>query len=138
PRGVRWGHDHDPVVSVPLAVITGPTLVKVEGGTEVARLEGWERSKWEELTGVAGLGPDLPDWRPGCGSRTVEWAVAEELAVRHDAPSLRSRRIEAGQLEDDVELCFDRGWTDGLPVVPPTEARVLRMLTGTTRSPDEV
>ena len=27
---------------------------------------------------------------------------------------------------------FDRGWTDGLPVVPPTEARVLRMLTGTT------
>ena len=26
---------------------------------------------------------------------------------------------------------FDRGWTDGLPVVPPTEARVLRMLDGT-------
>ena len=28
---------------------------------------------------------------------------------------------------------FDRGWTDGLPVVPPTEERVLRMLEGTTR-----
>ena len=29
---------------------------------------------------------------------------------------------------------FDRGWTDGLPVVPPTEERVLRMLEGTTRA----
>ena len=33
---------------------------------------------------------------------------------------------------------FDRGWTDGLPVVPPTEARVLRMLDGTTAAPDEI
>jgi len=30
---------------------------------------------------------------------------------------------------------FDRGWTDGLPVVPPTEDRVERMLTGTSRNP---
>ena len=30
-----------------------------------------------------------------------------------------------------MEAMFDRGWTDGLPVVPPTEARVLRMLEGT-------
>ena len=37
-----------------------------------------------------------------------------------------------------MEALFDRGWTDGLPVVPPTEARVLRMLEGTTRAPDEV
>ncbi len=33
---------------------------------------------------------------------------------------------------------FERGWTDGLPVVPPTPARVLRMLEGTTRAADEV
>src|SRR5689334_23610563 len=33
---------------------------------------------------------------------------------------------------------FERGSTDGLPVVPPTEARVLRMLEGTTRGPDEI
>ena len=37
-----------------------------------------------------------------------------------------------------MEALFDRGWTDGLPVVPPTEARVLRMLEGTTRAPDEI
>ena len=37
-----------------------------------------------------------------------------------------------------MEKCLDRGWTDGLPVVPPTPARVLRMLAGTTRRPDGV
>ena len=41
-------------------------------------------------------------------------------------------------LEDEAEAMFNRGWTDGLPVVPPTEARVLAMLEGTTRRPDEV
>jgi hypothetical protein len=37
-----------------------------------------------------------------------------------------------------MEVCFDRGWTDGLPVTPPTDERVLRMLKGTTRSASEV
>jgi hypothetical protein len=41
-------------------------------------------------------------------------------------------------LEDEMEAMFDRGWTDGLPVVPPTEARVLKMLSGTTRAADDV
>ena len=41
-------------------------------------------------------------------------------------------------LEDDHEAMFDRGWTDGLPVVPPTEARVARMLEGTSRDAHEV
>ena len=33
---------------------------------------------------------------------------------------------------------FERGWSDGLPLVPPTEERVLRMLDGTSRDPQEV
>jgi hypothetical protein len=37
-----------------------------------------------------------------------------------------------------MEACFERGWTDGLPVVPPTPERVLRMLQGTTRPAGEV
>ena len=64
--------------------------------------------------------------------------MAEELAVRFGAARLRSRRVELAELEDEAEAMFDRGWTDGLPVVPPTEERVLRMLDGTTRAPDEV
>ncbi len=46
--------------------------------------------------------------------------------------------MELADLEDEHEAMFDRGWTDGLPVVPPTPERVLRMLRGTTRAPDDV
>ena len=36
-----------------------------------------------------------------------------------------------------MEFCYAQGWTDGLPVVPPTEDRVVRMLAGTKRPPEE-
>ncbi len=121
-----------------LQVQTVPTLVKVVDGKEVSRVEGWLRSQWEELTGLDGLGPELAEHRPGCGSKSVEWGLEEELDRRYGGRTLTSRQVGLADLEDDVEAAYDRGWTDGLPVVPPTEARVLRMLTGTTRTPDEV
>lgn len=37
-----------------------------------------------------------------------------------------------------MEACFERGWTDGLPVVPPTPLRVIRMLSGSDRPADEI
>jgi len=39
---------------------------------------------------------------------------------------------------DDFDLWFDKGVTDGLPVVPPTRERVERMLSGTTRDRSEL
>jgi hypothetical protein len=50
----------------------------------------------------------------------------------------RSRLID---LEDSFteinETFYERGWTDGLPIVPPTEAAVTAMLRGTDRDPAE-
>lgn len=37
-----------------------------------------------------------------------------------------------------AEYLFDRGWTDGLPVLPATEAAVARFLLETSRDPDSV
>jgi len=128
-------------VSWSLGLTTVPTLVRVAAGVELARVEGWDRGAWSAFTGVSGLGPGLPDYRPGCGSLTVEPGRAEALAARFGVGGvggLRSRRVESSKLEDEAEAAFDRGWTDGLPVVPPTEVRVARMLGGTARSPDEV
>jgi hypothetical protein len=55
-----------------------------------------------------------------------------------EGPSLTS---SVEELDDDVEsvsqLFHERGYTDGLPVVPPTRDRVERMLAGTSRSPSE-
>jgi hypothetical protein len=116
-----------------LGIETVPTLVRGDD-----RVVGWSRTQWEAFTGVADLGPELPEHRPGCGSRTLDPGVAEALAVRLSGSRLRSRRVELADLEDEADALFDRGWTDGLPVVAPTEGRVLRMLDGTSRPPDEV
>ncbi|MFQ5828656.1 MAG: hypothetical protein ACE5JD_05810 [Candidatus Methylomirabilia bacterium] len=39
---------------------------------------------------------------------------------------------------DEFEVWFERGLTDGLPIVPPTGERVERMLTGTRRAREEL
>ncbi len=39
---------------------------------------------------------------------------------------------------DEFEIWFDKGVTDGLPVVPPTRERVEHMLAGTGRARDEL
>jgi hypothetical protein len=121
-----------------LDIETVPTLIRMEGGNEVARRIGWHRDEWRELTGLESLGEGLPDYRPGCGSMSVEPGVSEILAVRFGDTKIAARRISVAPLEDEIEACFERGWSDGLPVVPPTEVRVVRMLSGTTREPDEV
>src|SRR5215211_4820433 len=54
-----------------------------------------------------------------------------------EATTLQSQRIET-QEDDPVELLYSRGLTDGLPAVPPTEARVKRMLAATDRNPQEL
>jgi hypothetical protein len=39
---------------------------------------------------------------------------------------------------EQIEFCYARGWTDGLPVVPPTRPLVKDMLEGGRLSPDSV
>lgn len=121
-----------------LHIETVPTLIRVEKGGEVGRIVGWNRPEWESFTGVNGLGESLPEFRPGCGSLSVQPGVVESLAVRFGDTKLRSRTVEIAPLEDEIESIYERGWTDGLPVVPPTPERVLRMLEGTEREPSEV
>ena len=138
PADVEVVDDRELEHSFRLSIEIVPTLVRMEGGQEVGRTFGWHRGDWESLSGITDLGPGLPESRPGCGSRSVEPGVEEQLSIRFGDVSFESRKIDVSPGEDDIEACFDRGWSDGLPVVPPTEVRVLKMLTGTTRRPDEV
>jgi hypothetical protein len=138
PAGLPVTDDRELEVSWRLGIETVPTLLRMADGAETGRIEGWLRGQWESFTGVAGLGEGLPEHRPGCGSRSVEWGVEEELARRYGGRVLSARRVELADLEDDLEAVYDRGWSDGLPCVPPTEERVLRMLAGTRRAPGEV
>ncbi len=115
-----------------------PTLVQFKDGEERARLVGWERDAWRRLACLPALAKELPAFSPGCASKSVEPGMPEKLAYKFGDTPLQARRIEVASQQDEHELMFERGWSDGLPVVPPTEDRVLKMLAGTTRSPSEV
>ncbi len=130
--------DTELAYSYQLNIEVVPSLLRVENGREINRIIGWDRKEWQKFTGIADLGQDLPEQRPGCGARNMEPEIAEVLAFRNQTAELNARRIELAAQEDDLEACFERGWTDGLPVVPPTEKRVRRMLQGSRRAADEI
>jgi hypothetical protein len=138
PAGLDPRHDADLSVSWHNDIETVPTLMRIVNGEEVARTVGWVREEWERVSGSRALAPQLPAFRPGCGSMSVDPDLVDQLRVRFGGSVLASRRVDVADLEDEFEAMFDRGWTDGLPVVPPTEERVMRMLTGTTRAPSDV
>ncbi len=68
--------------------------------------------------------------------------VGEDEFTGDFAPVSRTG-VRQALLEPDTEdnlqrLFYERGWTDGLPIILPTEERVVEMLAGTNRAPDEV
>jgi len=110
--GVRF-----PVLSEPApfdtsrayGIETVPTAVRIEPGGEITgSVVGWDQERYEALLGTA-LPAGDPMRKPGCGARWTYEAV--------------------GGL-DELEDMFERGWSDGLPVVPPTPERVEAMLGG--------
>ncbi len=138
PEGVDPVDDTSLEMSWHCDVEAVPTLLRVEDGIEKERVLGWHREEWEALTGAKRLGPGLPDWRPGCGALSVAPDLAPGLAAKFGGQVLGSRRVELASAEDAFEAMQDRGWSDGLPLVPPSEERVLAMLGGTTRAPGDV
>jgi hypothetical protein len=131
-------HDHTLEHSFHLNIEIVPTLIRMENGRETARTVGWNRAEWEAVSGVSDLGDGLMDSKPGCGALNVMPGTAELLQIRYGHTGITARQIEVPPMSDDIEACYERGWTDGLPVVPPTPERVLRMLAGTSRAADDV
>ena len=134
-------------VSFAYDVETVPLLLLADGdGAPLDRLEGFDRAEWQTFFErhapnapmTAADWEALPKWRPGCGSLTQDPIIAERLRATAENSPLRARRIEIAPADDVHEFLFDQGFTDGLPVVPPTPERVLRMLGGTQRDSQEV
>jgi hypothetical protein len=137
---LRVSFDYD-LDTVPTIILAAPD------GSEMRRFVGFDKPDWQammtELARLSGNDEPRIDWvkypqqRPGCGSKSVEPKIAERLEAERRGEYLTARQIEIGD-QDPFEFMFERGLTDGLPVIPPTRERVLRMLTGTRRDPREV
>jgi hypothetical protein len=105
-----------------------PTAVLLDGaGSPAGRVTGWDQPALAELLGRAGKlagvsgtpgvpGREAPLRKPGCASKV---AIDPSLV----------EAMRSGGL-DELEEMFERGFTDGLPVVPPTRQRVEAMLAG--------
>ncbi|MBT4492527.1 MAG: thioredoxin, partial [Gammaproteobacteria bacterium] len=138
PAGLPVTDDSELAYSWRQKIETVPTLIGIDDdGNETGRISGWDRSAWEEICSLD-LQLGLPEFRPGCGSATQDPGMPEKLAARYDTDLLKAREVSLANEEDVIEACFDRDWSDGLPVVPPTRERVLRMLTGTSRPADDI
>lgn len=51
---------------------------------------------------------------------------------------LTSQSYQVGSLDEAIEFYYEKGWTDGLPVVPPTEEKVLAFLEYAGKRPNDV
>jgi peroxiredoxin len=146
--GVPMLDDSALKVSFAYDLDTVPTVILASAeGAELRRFVGFDKGDWKsliaELAHIAGAPEPLVEWdsypqqRPGCGSKSVDPEIAERLAAEARGERMGARQIEIGA-EDPFEFMFERGLTDGLPVIPPTPERVAGMLTGTRRDPREV
>jgi hypothetical protein len=63
-------------------------------------------------------------------------AQTDEQLTGWRSPEPRQRIAASGPLAEINDRFLAKGWTDGLPIVPPTEAEVTAMLGGTSRAPD--
>jgi hypothetical protein len=72
----------------------------------------------------------------------ILFALTQPLTDEEKHPKIVKRPERPRLLKPDTEenlhrLFMANGWTDGLPIVLPTEERVAEMLTGTDRDPQE-
>ena len=69
-------------LSYRLDIETVPTLIRFKDGAESGRIVGWHRGDWEQFTGLTDLGPNLPEWKPGCGAKNVEPHLKDQLELQ--------------------------------------------------------
>jgi peroxiredoxin len=103
-------------VSRAYALESLPTVVLVDrDGGQVGRVVGWDAAGLRTLLS-APVTDEPPLRKPGCAAKNT-----------YDPDELR---LLDGAGYDELEEMFERGWTDGLPVIPPTPDRVEAMLGG--------
>lgn len=101
-------------------------LVEVEhpiGGIGLSSVQKKAKGIFPEVMKMA------TEWQPekATGKVTIKGEV-------YPAPTIE---VE-GTVEDVNNYFFEKGWSNGLPIVPPTPEKVQAMLKGTSRDPDEV
>lgn len=139
--------DADLALSTRLGVVTVPTLYVLDDQDRVIRQDsGFDKQTLNDIAALFGQPPvadpfdGAPTFQPGCSSRHLEPQTVDPVAPALDSHARHGRRASIVEIEGDEdvhEYCY-RTFGDALPVVPPTLARVQRMLRATSHDPGEV
>ena len=90
------------------------------------------------MIGIRGVGRILTAWTRNLSSAHVYlFDIINGERILRFIEFLRRYFVSAPPV-DEFEYFFEKPWSDGLPVIPPTEERLGLMLAGTSRAPDEV
>jgi hypothetical protein len=68
----------------------------------------------------------------------IQPLTRDEEAPEQREPEETSRIVFKGNFEDVNSFFYRQGWTDGFPIIPPTEEAVAAMLEGTDLPPDHL
>ena len=139
--------DTDLTLSRQLDPPTAPTLYLVDAAGSIGRvIEGFSKADLNELAAtlgqapIAGLHDGAPDVMPGCMARQREPETTGDAAPAldiHSTGGARAQRIDL-PADTDLEAYCRQQFDDPLPVVPPTVARVERMLAAVEMRPGEI
>ncbi len=145
-RGLSVSRKYDPQAV--------PTLFLVDGAGKIMRTSvAFDKDELNgiaaEMCAIAGIEPftlagehdGAPATKPGCVSRHMEPQTEGELASVVNLYAERGARASRVGLDPDIdpyEFCYQAGFADPLPVIPPTVERVERMLGATTLAPDQI
>ncbi len=136
-----------------------PTLFLINVGGKIARTSvAFDKDELNaiasEMCAETGVEPfelasrfdGAPQTKPGCVSRHLEPDQAPSNNEGNSASSVniyaecgpRASRIELDHGVDPYEFCYEAGFADPLPVIPPTAERVDRMLDATLLPPEQI
>jgi hypothetical protein len=79
-----------------------------------------------------------PDQVTERADNAVSIIVERLTQLDNSAAAADALPVARGDANDDQELFFDRGWTDGLPVVIPTAEKVARLVAASGRKANDV
>ncbi len=146
--------DRGLAASVACGLEAVPALFLVDGrGSVAGSCQGFDKAGLNrlgaalaDLSGVARPAPapsgdGNPDFQPGCVSRHLEPEADAPGAAPVDLYARRGRRASRVSVPSGMgaeEFCYEQGFADPLPVVPPTVGRVDRMIAASGLAPAEI
>ena len=68
---------------------------------------------------------------------TTPLTADEKKSGKYQPPKPKAMAL-TGTLAEIQDYFYKEGWTDGLPIIPPTKEKVAQMLKGTKHAPDEI